>query len=148
MTTSDLRSAQRLRQLMVGAVVSLALLWPMASLGGEAGASGGRGSTPAAVRLQIASFESRARAEAFIRDNQLGWNDCVLGKRLGVLPPGVTELPEYCTAQTDVEVLRIESDRVRGTAVHRVMTRPIPLGQLWGPLTAYQLEGFEPVLVK
>ena len=100
------------------------------------------------ARLQIASFTSPVRAARFIDRHQLGWNECVLGKRLGVLPPGRTELPEVCTSQTHVEVLRVDPARVRGTTVFRVVTRPIPIGELWGPLNAYRLAGFEPAIIK
>jgi hypothetical protein len=101
-----------------------------------------------AVRLQIVSFRSPERAAQFVANHQLGWNECVLGKQLGVLPPGRSELPEVCTAQTDVEVLEVRSAALGGRPIHRVTTRAIPIDQLWGPLTAYRQAGFEPLIVK
>lgn len=117
-----------------------------------ASAGGGAATVPPApqptVRLQIASFSTRAMALDFIRWNQLGWNECRLGRELGVLPPGWDTLPPVCSAQVDVEVLEVESAQARGRTVHRVMTRQLPLDELWGPLTAYEAAGFHPVIVK
>ena len=140
----------RLRPTGLGPMVAaLAFLSSSVLLGGLAGADGPavRQDVPH-VRLQIASYTSPVRAARFIDEHQLAWNECVLGKRLGVLPPGRTELPEICTAQTNVEVLRVQPARVRGITVYRVVTRPIPIDDLWGPLTAYRLAGFEPAVIK
>lgn len=122
---------------------SLVLMGPPAGAGGATESVG-----PPVVRLQIASFTSASRAGAFVHDHQLGWNECVLGKELGVLPPGWAELPEQCTAQTDVEVLEIQRASVRGSTVYRVVTRPLTPSELWGPLNAYRLAGFEPAVIK
>lgn len=115
-------------------------------------AATGMAATPAAdtplVRLQLASFRSRANADRFAAANQIGWNDCVLGKRLGVLPPGRDSLPERCTARVDVEVLVVEPARVHGRTFYRVMTRRFPASDLWGPVNAFRLAGIDPLVVK
>lgn len=151
MTSRTRTRPTRWPRLMIAAATVL-LLASFASAGGTAGASvAGGGAPPPApqpARLMIASFHSASGAANFIRDHQLGWNECVLGKELGVLPPGVAELPEHCTAQTHVEVLEILRARVNGANVSRVVTRPIPADELWGPLTAYRLAGFDPVIIK
>ena len=135
--------------LLLAAMATAALiLAPTADVAAGGGASTVPPAPQPTVRLQIASFSSRAMALDFIRWNQLGWNECRLGRELGVLPPGWDSLPPVCSAQVDVEVLRVESAQTRGRTVHRVMTRQLRLDELWGPLTAYETAGFDPVIVK
>jgi len=125
--TKELRTVRNSALLSVVAVLTLLTSFVAAS--GSSAAVVAPQDLPTA-RLQIASFTSPIRAAAFIRDHQLGWNECVLGRELGVLPPGWTELPERCTAQTDVEVLEVRQARVHGSTFHRVVTRPLPVDEL------------------
>lgn len=127
------------------AMVSAAFVLALLPSGAEA--SGG---PPAdrTVRLQIASFRSERAALGFAATHQLAWNDCVLGHRLGVVPPDRASLPSHCTAQVELVLLDVVPAVVSGRPVYRVVTRPFPEEDLWGAVTAYRLAGIDAVVVK
>lgn len=150
--TSPPDPAQQLRTARSGLALTvgftLAAIMCIGSWAPAVGASGEAVVDRDTVRLQVGSFRTRSTAKRFAASHQLAWNDCVLGQRLGVVPPGRASLPAHCTAQAQIALLDVERAFVGGRAVYRVVTQPIAAVDLWGAVQAFRLAGLEPLVVK